>query len=167
MDAYRTPMMVRDLLGEREPEALTLHMIVPLIHRLGILLEDALPVRFGNGPPPVADFTGTPTSGNAPQTVSVSDASSGSVDTWSWSFGDSTTSSAQNPSHTYTATGTYSVSLTVTGPGGSDSETKVGYITVGTPPPTADFTGTPTSGTAPLTVSFSDATSGSVTAWSW
>jgi len=34
------------------------------------------------------------------------------------------------------------------------------------PPPTADFTGTPTSGTAPLAVQFTDASTGA-TSWSW
>src|SRR5207247_1391427 len=33
--------------------------------------------------------------------------------------------------------------------------------------PTADFSGTPTSGTAPLTVNFSDLSSGSPTSWAW
>ena len=65
--------------------------------------------------------------------------------------------------------GTYTVSLTVTGPGGSDSETKTGYIVVGQLPPIADFSGTPLSGIAPLSVSFSDLsnTGGPVTSWSW
>jgi PKD repeat protein len=35
------------------------------------------------------------------------------------------------------------------------------------PPPVAAFSGTPTAGPAPLTVAFSDASSGSITAWSW
>jgi PKD repeat protein len=35
------------------------------------------------------------------------------------------------------------------------------------PPPTADFTGTPTAGRAPLTIAFSDASTGSPTSWSW
>jgi PKD repeat protein len=34
-------------------------------------------------------------------------------------------------------------------------------------PPVADFTGTPTSGTAPVTVAFTDASSGTPTSWSW
>ncbi len=35
------------------------------------------------------------------------------------------------------------------------------------PPPVASFTGSPTSGTAPLTVTFTDASSGNPTSWSW
>jgi PKD repeat protein len=40
----------------------------------------------------------------------------------------------------------------------------------GTPPlpqPVADFSATPTAGAAPLTVDFTDASSGSITAWAW
>ncbi|MEZ6197424.1 MAG: PKD domain-containing protein [Planctomycetota bacterium] len=106
-------------------------------------------------PAPVADFSGTPTSGTSPLTVNFSDLSTGSVTGWAWTFGDGGTSTAQNPSHTYMASGTYTVGLTATGPGGSDLVTKVGYVTVSSiPAPTADFTGTPTTGTAPLNVSF-------------
>jgi PKD repeat protein len=81
--------------------------------------------------PPVANFSGTPTSGTAPFTVTFTDSSSGTITSWAWTFGDGGSSSAQNPTHDYTtAPFTYDVSLTVTGPGGSDTMTKLGYITV-------------------------------------
>ncbi|MCP3917825.1 MAG: S8 family serine peptidase, partial [bacterium] len=83
---------------------------------------------------PAAEFSGVPTSGNAPLAVAFTDLSSGTVTTRSWNFGDGVTSTAQNPSHTYTLQGNYTVSLTVTGPGGSDTETKTNYISVGAPP---------------------------------
>jgi len=120
-----------------------------------------------NEPAPTASFTGTPTSGTVPLVVSFSDASTGTVTSRSWTFGDGATSTLANPSHTYSAVGTYSVSLTVTGPGGSDTLTRTNYISVADLPPTAGFTGTPLSGTAPLLVSFADASSVDVTAWSW
>ena len=81
-------------------------------------------------PPPVADFTGTPTSGTAPLAVDFTDSSTGSITSWSWSFGDGGTSTAQHPSHTYTGMGIYTVALTVTGPGGSDTLTSTNYVTV-------------------------------------
>jgi uncharacterized delta-60 repeat protein len=117
--------------------------------------------------PPVANFNGTPTSGYRPLTVQFTDGSTGNITGWSWSFGDSGTSTAQNPSHTYNATGTYTVSLIVTGPGGTDTETKSGYITVSEAPPVADFSGTPTTGYRPLTVQFTDASTGNITSRSW
>ena len=80
--------------------------------------------------PPVADFTGSPTSGYAPLTVDFSDLSTGAPDSWSWTFGDGGTSTAQNPSYVYNDVGTYTVTLTATNGYGSDGETKTGYITV-------------------------------------
>lgn len=120
-------------------------------------------------PAPVASFTGTPTSGFVPLTVEFSNNSTGSVSGYSWSFGDGGTSTATQPTHTYTSTGNYTVSLTASGPGGSDTFTRTSYISVGTTPaaPVANFSGTPTSGTAPLTVQFSDLSTGSVDTYSW
>jgi len=116
-------------------------------------------------PPPVAGFSATPTTGKAPLTVAFDDQSTGVISTWSWDFGDNVTSTVQNPSHDYVAAGTYAVSLTVTGPGGSDTDTKVGYITV---TPFAQFSASPISGTAPLTVDFTDQSGGGIiTSWSW
>ena len=80
--------------------------------------------------PPSAQFSGDPRSGPAPLAVQFSDESSGQISAWDWNFGDGASSSAQNPAHTYARPGKYRVSLTVTGPGGSDTETKVGYISV-------------------------------------
>jgi serine protease len=123
-------------------------------------------LSYGGTPAPVAQFTGSPTSGCAPLAVTFTDQSTGDITSWSWTFGDGGTSAAQNPSHTYTSAGKYTVSLTVTGPGGSDIETKTNYITVSSSV-TAAFVGSPTSGTAPLTVNFTDQSTGVPTAWSW
>ncbi|MCK9631897.1 MAG: PKD domain-containing protein [Methanoregula sp.] len=82
---------------------------------------------------PVANFTGSPLSGTAPLNVTFTDTSTGSPTNWSWSFGDGNTSTNRNSSHTYTAAGTYDVSLTATNAGGSDTETKVEYVTVAAP----------------------------------
>jgi len=124
-------------------------------------------VNTGPPPPPVANFSGSPTSGTAPLTVNFTDLSTGSITSWSWTFGDGGTSTAQNPSHQYTSAGTYTVSLTVVGPGGSDGETKNNYITVNPcVTPTAGFVGSPTSGDYPLTVYFTDQSS-NATSWNW
>jgi PKD repeat protein len=120
-------------------------------------------------PPPVAEFTASPTTGPATLAVSFSDLSTGTVATWAWNFGDGGTSALPNPSHNYVAPGAYTVSLTVTGIAGSDAETKTGYINVtpGTAGINSDFSGTPRMGNAPLTVTFSDLTTPSATGWSW
>ncbi len=135
----------------------------------GLINANAALLTIGNNPP-VAAFSGTPTSGYAPLAVTFTDASTNNPTSWAWTFGDGGTSTLKNPSHTYTAAGTYTVSLTATNAYGSDIETKTGYITVTNPPtnpPVAAFSGTPTSGTAPLTVVFTDASTYNPTSWSW
>ena len=120
--------------------------------------------------PPVASFTGSPTSGDYPLNVSFTDASTNSPTSWSWNFGDGGTSTQQNPSHTYTAAGTFTVTMTATNACGSDQMVRTNYITVTTPPcdpPVANFVGSPTSGTYPLNVNFTDQSTNSPTSWSW
>lgn len=122
-----------------------------------------------NGQAPVAAFTGTPTIGTVPLTVTYTDQSTNTPTAWSWNFGDGGVSSAKSPSHQYTAAGTYTVILTASNAYGSDSETKIGYITVtaGGQVPGAQFVGTPTTGAKPLSVQFTDQSTGSPTSWSW
>ncbi|MGB5138684.1 MAG: S8 family serine peptidase, partial [Candidatus Zixiibacteriota bacterium] len=84
---------------------------------------------------PVANFSGTPTSGNAPLSVTFTNSSTGTGPlTYAWTFGDGGTSTAASPVYSYANPGTYTVSLTTTNACGSDGETKTGYITVNTPP---------------------------------
>ncbi len=116
---------------------------------------------------PVADFSGTPTTGSAPLTVNFTDLSTGSPTSWSWNFGDGGTSTLQNPSHIYSAAGQYTVSLTATNGAGPNTATKTNYITVSAAAPVANFSGTPTTGSAPLTVNFTDLSTGAPTSWSW
>jgi PKD repeat protein len=120
---------------------------------------------------PTANFSGAPTSGAGPLTVSFTDSSTGAPTSWSWNFGDpgsgsANTSALQNPSHTYNADGMYTVSLTASNAAGPNTKTLIGYITVATGP-TANFSGTPTTGPSPLDVSFTDASTGNPTSWSW
>jgi PKD repeat protein len=118
---------------------------------------------------PVAGFMGTPTSGIAPLTVQFTDQSSGSPTSWNWSFGDGNYSTLQSPAHTYASAGTFTVSLNATNTAGSNLSTRNNYITVtgSIIPPTAIFIGTPTTGTAPLAVQFTDQSTGSPTSWNW
>ncbi len=116
---------------------------------------------------PVADFSGSPTSGLPPLPVIFTDLSQNTVTSWSWDFGDGNTSLVQNPAHSYNDPGMYTVKLVVSGPGGSDSTTKTDYIQVNYFPPTADFTADITSGIAPLVVNFTDLSLDSVDTWNW
>ena len=111
--------------------------------------------------PPVAVAGGAPTTGNAPLTVNFSSAGSsdpeGATLTYSWTFGDGGTSTAANPSHIYTAPGSYSARLTVSD-GVNSTLSSVIPITVNgvaNQPPISVAGGSPTSGPAPLVVTFS------------
>lgn len=105
-------------------------------------------VAFGNATcgaqPPTADFSGNPTTWQSPMDVVFTDLSvpTALITTWTWNFdvtgiGGVTPATfvGQNPPTVeYTVCDTqYTVSLTVTGPNGSDTETKVDYITVNCP----------------------------------
>jgi PKD repeat protein len=116
---------------------------------------------------PIAAFSATPTTGNAPLTVKFTDESTGTITSWLWDFGDGKTGTAKNPSHKYANPGTYSVSLTVTGPEGTNTKNIANYITVNPVTPVAAFSATPTTGNAPLTVKFTDESTGTITSWLW
>jgi PGF-pre-PGF domain-containing protein len=75
-------------------------------------------------------------------------------------------SNARNPSHTYTTPGTYTVALQAYNDDGYNATRQI--ITVTAPvAPTANFTGTPTSGTVPLAIQFNDTSAGSPIVWNW
>jgi PKD repeat protein len=121
-------------------------------------------IQVGKGP--LADFMGTPQSGQVPLAMAFTDKSAGNPTTWRWDFGDGVTSTEQNPTHTYTRAGTYGVTLRVTNTFGSSTRVKAGYVNAGVPP-TADFTAVPTTGAVPLSVQFTDASKGGPTSRSW
>jgi PKD repeat protein len=122
-----------------------------------------------NPPAPVASFTAEPPSGTVPLTVFFSNTSTGLVDSVAWDldadgvFDDGTGPTA---TQTFDAAGNHTVGLSVTGPGGTSTVTKVISATL-PPPPVASFTAVPTSGVAPLTVQFSDTSTGDITERSW
>ena len=121
-------------------------------------------------PDPVSvDFTASATNGNASLIVSFTPTTSGTITGYQWDFGDASipASTSQFPTVTYKNPGTYSVSLTVTSPSGNVTNTKENLITVTTPPPVANFSATPTSGVAPVSVSFKDTSTGNITGRLW
>jgi PKD repeat protein len=125
----------------------------------------------GGGTAPVANFSLTPTSGSAPLTVKFTDQSTGSPTSYQWSFKNDgvINSTVASPTYTYASNGTYSVKLTVTNNSGSNSIIKNGAVIVSTPTsaPVAAFTATPVLGSTPLTVIFTNTSTGNPTGFSW
>ena len=114
-----------------------------------------------------AVFSVAPATGTAPLTVQFSDASTGDIDTWNWNFGDGETSTEQNPTYIYQNPGDYDVTLQVSGSEGNDSTTIVKAVRVQGEPPTAAFNFSPDNGSVPLTVQFTDTSSGNIISWVW
>jgi len=110
----------------------------------------------------VADFTGAPTSGTYPLAVTFANTSVNGL-TYDWDFGDGATSTQANPAYTYTVNGAYTVTLIAHNGASSDTKARTSYITVGIPVITANFTGSPTSGTYPLAVTFANTSVNGVT----
>jgi beta propeller repeat protein len=119
-------------------------------------------------PCPSVSFSATPRSGVHNLTVQFNDTSvTGSTHSSRlWDFGDGTNSSLENPVHTYTADGTYSVSLTVSNSVGRGYLSNPGLIQIG-PVPIVSFSANRTYGIAPLSVLFTDTSSGDPTGLSW
>ncbi|NLN44732.1 MAG: PKD domain-containing protein, partial [Methanosarcina sp.] len=79
---------------------------------------------------PVANFSASPISGNAPLKVLFNDSSENAV-SFNWDFGDGTYSTEKNPIQTYSTAGIYTVNMTVSNEIGTDS--KLVTINVSTP----------------------------------
>jgi len=104
--------------------------------------------------PPSANFTASPRTGVSPLLVNFTNYSTNSS-SYRWDFGDGSISYSINPNHYYFESGIYTVTLTAYNPGGEDTLIRTAYITVHAPP-TAQFSGTPTVGPTPLTVTFTN-----------
>ena len=119
--------------------------------------------------PPVTDFSVNNQNPNVGQVITFTDDSSNGPVEWLWDFGDGNTSTEKDPTHSYATSGTYTVKLMATNWDGEEEEEKVDYITATTAvlPPVAEFSATPLSGTAPLTVNFTDQSANTPTSWSW
>lgn len=119
--------------------------------------------------PPRADFIINNNEGIAPLPIVCTDASTGEISEWIWNFGDGKVVKGRNPTYTYTIPGEYSVTLTVKGPGGKDSQMKDSAVRV-SPPKVSSITELSvdiSEGEAPLTVQFSDLSTGEVSGWLW
>jgi len=113
----------------------------------------------------ISYLSASPTSGVIPLEVSfAAQASGGSGSyTYSWSFGDGETSDLQNPTHTYNTEGTFYVTVTVTDADDSDNSTTGRLTIMSLDRPVTLSVGiiaSPSSGVAPLTVTFTASISG-------
>ena len=125
---------------------------------------------------PVAAFTPSITSGTAPLAVTFTDHSTNTPTAWNWSFtnitpGNNTQiwfSTSQNPAHTF-GVGNYSIVLNASNSAGYDISNQATFINVSAAviAPVASFTPSVISGTAPLSVTFTDTSSNTPTAWNW
>ena len=116
-----------------------------------------------------ADFQVSPTTGTAPLTVKCTDKSIGNPYSFYYDFGDGVNVTGPNPTHTYRYPGTYTITLTIikynpkTNSVMSSSMVKTNIIMVDQvtyEPLVAKFTALPVTGTAPLTVIFTDQSTG-------
>ena len=118
---------------------------------------------------PVANFNANTVSGPAPLSVQFTDISQNAKG-WNWNFGDGATSAEKNPTHIYSAAGNYNVVLTVNNENGSSSKT-LNIAVEGEPSqekvlPVANFNANTVSGSAPLSVQFTDI-SQNAKGWNW
>ena len=135
--------------------------LIGVIAVAALALAACMPTNPPRPPVPVAAFSVS----IAPLVASFTDQSTGVINSRSWDFGDGQTSTEQSPTHTYATHGVYPVSLTVTGPGGTNTTGQ--DVTVNPPAPVASFTAEPPSGTVPLTVLLTSASTGLVDSVAW
>ncbi len=119
---------------------------------------------------PVASFTANGSSASSlsatpGQTINFVDTSTGTVTSRAWNLGDGTTATTPSVIKSYATTGTKTVVLSVTGAGVTKTASKTINVTAAAP--VAGFSATPVTGTAPLAVTFSDASTGTISSRSW
>jgi len=113
--------------------------------------------------PLLASASASPSSGQAPLAVNFNGSATGGTPpyTYRWNFGDGQSSTSQNASHTYSASGNYAAILTVTDSQSATATNSVSINVTATPGQLlATASGSPTSGLAPLAVSFTGSATG-------
>jgi PKD repeat protein len=114
-----------------------------------------------------SSFTSNVTSGTIPFGVAFTGtATNGTI--YSWMFGDGGFDSVLSPIHTYTVPGNYSVNFSVDNAHYTNWTNKSLYITANQiAAPTTNFTADVTSGLFPLSVVFTDTSTGNPTTWNY
>ena len=138
------------------------------------LTPDAGESSDDNGVEPIVDFSVEPMTGNAPLTVTFTNTSTGSISAYAWDFdgdGEVDSTEANPPPHTYEVPGGYNIRLTIKSSYGEFIDIKrilVKEATTKTPEKMqARFSASPIDGSAPLTVSFVNESTGSISAYAW
>jgi PKD repeat protein len=100
-------------------------------------------------------------------------ASTGNINEYIWDFGDGTTGSGVEVSHTYSAIASYLVTLTIKDGGSKEASSTREIVVIAPPnePPIAQFTPKPTTGQAPILISFvptgSSDSDGEIVRYAW
>jgi PKD repeat protein len=118
-------------------------------------------------PVPTAGFAYSPSAPTTGQSVSFTDASTGSPTSWVWSFGDGSTSALRNPFHSYSIASSYLVSLTVSNSAGSGSTSQQLTVGVAVSAPLANFSFSPAAPVPDHPVQFQDESTGNPNQWTW
>lgn len=113
-------------------------------------------------PAPFAAFEANATTAVAGSTISFTDASTGVITTHENYVDDVLISTTANFSHEFASAGTYDVKKIVTGPGGSDTEEKIGYITINAPVAPFFVSAVVAANGTTLTVTYNQAVTGHV-----
>lgn len=125
---------------------------------------------------PIANFTANNTTPIIDQIVTFTDQSANYPSSWAWTitpstfiFANATTATSQNPHIKFSAVSDYEVKLKVTNLSGSDSITKLLYIHVTMPAnaPVAGFTASALAVTTGQSVTLTDTSLNTPTAWHW
>lgn len=114
-----------------------------------------------------ADFSFTPASPKAGDSVQFTDQSTGSVFGWYWSFGDGATDGTQDPVHAYASPGVFPVTLSVIDRNGNQFSASHTVTVSAGGTTTAAFSFTPVTPVVGQTVTFTDLSTGNPTAWAW
>mgnify|MGYP001006320849 CR=1 FL=1 len=125
-----------------------------------------------DGEPDITNFEATPNSGYAPLEVTFTFSATNTT-TFSIDYGDGsspdTFEASGSTTHIYSTAESYDATLTATNSTSDTTDTSIIPITVNAAIPLhAEFTASPTSGTYPLTVAFTDTSEGyQIANWSW
>jgi len=123
-------------------------------------------VTVTNVPVPVPTIAISPSTGTTATTFTFTGSATNSPTGWSWQFGDGGSASGKTVTHKYTSAGTKTVTLTAKNAAGSGKVSKTVAVSK-TAPPVAAFTASRTSGPHPLTVTFTDKSTGTVSSRKW